>query len=121
MLPKMRKESESAIAANPGGPSAPRAPFLQSWLLKALVNFIVANNQVQSMLHQYYAANHITFQSMNIVECCEFHDLLLLLWEDLQDKDIPHRTKIRESTITTWKLWFVGLKSELVVSTTNFF
>ena len=121
MLPKMRKESENAIAANPGGPSAPRAPFSQSRLLKALVNFIVANDQVQSMLHQYYAANHITFQSMNIVECCEFCDLLLLLREDLQDKDIPHRTKIRESIITAWKSWFVGLKSELAVSTTNFF
>ena len=121
MLPKMRKESKSAIAANPGGPSAPHTPFSQSRLLKVLVNFIVADDQVQSMLHQYYAANHITFQSMNVVECHEFCNLLLLLWEDLQDKDIPHRTKICESIITAWKSWFVGLKSELAVSTTNFF
>jgi len=121
MLPKMRKDAESTIGDNPGSPNTPRPPFSQSQLLKALVNFIVADDQVWSMPHQYIAINHITLQSMNIVECREFRNLLLLLREDLQDKDIPHRTKIRESIITAWKLWFLGLKSELAVSTTNFF
>jgi hypothetical protein len=121
MLPKMRKAAESAICDNPGGPSTPRPPFSQSQLLKVLVNFIVADDQVRIIPHQYIVVNHITFQSINVVECREFRDLLLLLREDLQDKDIPHRTKIRESIITAWKSWFLGLKSELAVSTTNFF
>jgi hypothetical protein len=83
MLPKMRKAAKSAIGDNPGGPSAPHPPFSQSQLLKALVNFIVADDQIRFMPHQYIAVNHITFQSINIVECCEFRDLLLLLHEDL--------------------------------------
>ena len=121
MLPKMRKATESAIGDNPGSPSTPCPSFSQSQLLKALVNFIVADDQVRFMPYQYIAVNHITFQSINIVECHEFHDLLLLLREDLQDKDIPHCTKIHESIIMAWKSWFLGLKSELVVSTTNLF
>jgi hypothetical protein len=120
MLPKMRKDAESTIGDNPGGPNTPHLPFSQSQLLKVLVNFIVADDQVWSMPHQYIAINHITLQSMNIVECRKFRNLLLLR-EELQDKDIPHRTKIRESIITARKSWFLGLKSELAVSTTNFF
>jgi hypothetical protein len=121
MLPRMKKEIESAIANNqPGGPGASRPPFSQSQLLKAIVSFVVADDQVQSMPHQYYTANHITFQSINVVECPEFRDLLLLLREDLHDRQIPHRTKIREAIITAWKSWFISLKSELAVRITFF-
>jgi len=33
-----------------------------------------------------------------------------LLWDDLQEKDIPHRTKLHEAIITMWKSWFISLK-----------
>ena len=108
---------EKAIVDNQAGPNAPRTPFSAGQLLNAMVNFIVANNQVSSMTCQYYTTNHIVFESINVVECCEFRDLLLLLREDLIDKDIPHCTKIRESIITAWQSWFIGLKSKLSVST----
>ena len=49
------------------------------------------------------------------MECHEFRNLLLLLWEDLEEKDIPHRTKLREAIITAWQSWFTGLKRELAV------
>lgn len=52
------------------------------------------------------------------MECPEFRRLLLLLRADLQDKDIPHRTKIREAIVTAWKTWFTSLKRELAVSLT---
>lgn len=62
MLLKMRKNMESAISDNQfGGSGTPCPPFLQSKLLKVMVNFVVADDQVQSMLHQYYAANYIKF------------------------------------------------------------
>ena len=54
-------------------------------------------------------------QSINIIECKEFRNLLLLLCMDLQDKDIPHRTKICEAIIKAWETWFQRLKQELVV------
>jgi len=49
------------------------------------------------------------------MECHEFRNLLLLLWEDLEEKDIPHHTKLREAIITAWQSWFTGLKRELAV------
>lgn len=55
------------------------------------------------------------FQSIRVVNCPEFRDLLLLLREDLQDNAIPHRTKLRESIIKTWRLWFDILKKDLAV------
>jgi hypothetical protein len=59
---------------------------------------------------------HEPQQSLNIVECREFCDLLRLLREDLREQDIPHRTKIREAIILAWKDYFVRLKRELAVS-----
>jgi hypothetical protein len=39
----------------------------------------------------------------------------------LQEKDIPHHTKIREAIITTWKSWFTDMKRDLVVCINNLF
>jgi hypothetical protein len=41
-----------------------------------------------------------------------------MLREDLRDKDIPHRTKIREAIIVAWKEYFASLKLELAVCAT---
>jgi hypothetical protein len=55
------------------------------------------------------------------MECPEFRRLLLLLRGDLQDKDIPHRMKIREAIVTAWKTWFTSLKRDFTVSLTLIF
>jgi len=55
------------------------------------------------------------------MECHEFQDLLLLLCEDLQDKDIPHCMKVCKTVITAWKSWFTILKCEFAVGLTNQF
>ena len=55
------------------------------------------------------------------MECREFRNLLLLLQEDLQEKDIPHQTKLREAIVTAWKSWFITLKCDLAVGVTNQF
>ena len=54
-------------------------------------------------------------QSINVVECREFRDLLLLLCGDLKDSDIPHRTKLREAIIKAWRVYFESLKADLKV------
>jgi len=82
----------------PGEPGVFRTKFTQQAFLEHLINFIIADDQ-----------------SLNVVECPEFRQLLLLLREDLQDKDIPRRTKIRESIIKTWHAYFKVLKEELAV------
>jgi hypothetical protein len=46
--------------------------------------------------------------------------LLLMLRENLRERDIPHRTKIREAIIVAWKDYFATLKLELAVSAAIF-
>ncbi|KAF8574605.1 hypothetical protein K439DRAFT_1624193 [Ramaria rubella] len=64
--------------------------------IKHLVNFIVANDP-----------------SINVIECCEFHSLLLLLHEGLKDSNILHRSKLHEEILKAWEHWFAQLKVEL--------
>src|ERR1700729_3507920 len=52
------------------------------------------------------------------MECREFRNLLLLLREDLQEKDIPHRTKRPGAIVTGWNSWFISLKCNLAVGVT---
>ncbi|KAF8505006.1 hypothetical protein JB92DRAFT_2833181 [Gautieria morchelliformis] len=65
----------------------------------ALVNWIVADDQ-----------------SINVVECPEFRDLLLLLQESMLSCDIPHRTAIWSLIGKAWEHNFTELKKELAQS-----
>jgi hypothetical protein len=81
---------------------------------------ISSNSLLQMTKYSHYfrlfiLANSIVAQAIHVVECPEFRSLLLLLREDLQEKDIPHRTKIRESIIKAWQAWFTSLKKDLAV------
>ena len=79
------------------------------------MEFIIADDQVRIILHYLCGISDLCYQSLNVVECPEFHQLLLLLRQDLQDKDIPQRTKIREAIIRAWQVYFITLKRDLVV------
>ncbi|KAF8834092.1 hypothetical protein BDN67DRAFT_1016868 [Paxillus ammoniavirescens] len=84
-LPPRHSEALSMNSANPSDhPLIP--PFSLEQLHDHLVAFIVADDQ-----------------SLNVVECKEFRQLLLLLHQDLKDSQIPHRTKIREDIISAWQ------------------
>lgn len=63
-----------------------------------------------------YFASLTSSQSINVMECPEFRSLLLVLRPELADKDIPRRTKLRESVIKAWEAWFNILKEDLSVS-----
>jgi hypothetical protein len=78
-------------------------PFSLPIFHKFLVNFIVADDQ-----------------SLNVIEVQEFRNLLLLLREDLKDKDIPRRTKIKKEIIQAWQDYFVVLKQDLAVRSPMF-
>lgn len=49
------------------------------------------------------------------MECPEFRSLLLLLRPKMADKDIPHRSKVRETVLKLFESWFQSLKNELSV------
>jgi len=93
----------------------PYAPFSPNVFLEVLVQWIVADDQVRHFLTPPQSLISV-IQSIYIVEGCEFRNLLLCLWEGLEDKDIPHRTQIRTSIIRHFKEYYNVLKEKLVVS-----
>lgn len=117
-LPKLKKEKEASLIASrsqdPSGQVRPRKPFSPETFLQVLISFVVADDQVRCAVFSI-SLLLILFQSINVMECPEFRNLLLLLRPDLADKDIPHRTKLRESIIKAWKTWFESLKKDLSV------
>ena len=117
-LPKLKKEKEASLIASrsqdPSGQVRPRKPFSPETFLQVLISFVVVDDQVRCAVFSILLLL-ILFQSINVMECPEFRNLLLLLRPDLADKDIPHRTKLRESIIKAWKTWFESLKKDLSV------
>ena len=89
--------------------------FSQRVFLSQIINFVVANDQVHRNQCHIFCSYFVTAQSINIVKCPEFHSLLLLLQEDLQEKDIPHCTKLCEAIIMAWEVWFKTLKGDLAI------
>ncbi|KIK21006.1 hypothetical protein PISMIDRAFT_12527 [Pisolithus microcarpus 441] len=53
-------------------------------------------------------------QSINVIECPKFRHLILLLRQDLQETDIPCRTKLHELILEAWRDYFRILKQDLV-------
>lgn len=49
------------------------------------------------------------------MDCPEFRLLLFLLRSDLKESAIPHRTKLRELVIESWREEFQVLKDDLAV------
>ncbi|KAJ7576100.1 hypothetical protein C8J56DRAFT_800748 [Mycena floridula] len=86
----------SGPAETPG--QRDRTAFSLSGLHKHLVAFIVADDQ-----------------SLNVIECPEFRQLLLFMREKLEDHDIPHRTHLRKLIIDTWLTYFAKLQADLAV------
>jgi len=56
------------------------------------------------------------FQSLRVVECPEFRQIILLTNSNIRDEDIPRRTKVREAVLEAWVNWFQKFKKELQVS-----
>ena len=54
-------------------------------------------------------------QSLNVIECPEFRQLILLLRSNLNDSQVPRRTKIRELVLQAWSQYFQALRRSLAV------
>ena len=59
--------------------------------------------------------SQLVLKSLNIVECCKFWVLLLLLQNDLKESMILHHTKLCELIIEAWKHDFQVLNLDLAV------
>lgn len=93
----------------------PREKFSLPTFHQYLVNFITSDDQVGADCRLIDDPLTIFHQSINVVESPYFRRLLLLLRESLQEKDIPHRTKMRELIMESWEDYIVTLKEELAV------
>jgi hypothetical protein len=66
------------------------------------------------LLHQFLTA--LLPQLINVIECPEFWNLLLLLQSNLHNTMIPHRTKVHQLILEAWSNSFEFLKVDLKVS-----
>ena len=114
-LPSLRATSEAPSDSQLGSNVQSRTPFSIKAFRTHLTELIVADDQVGIILHYLCDISDLCYQSMNLLERPEFRRFILLLREDLQDKDIPRRTKIREAIISAWQAYFITLKRDLGV------
>ena len=60
-------------------------------------------------------------QSINVVDCPELQALLLFIGAELQEKDIPHRTKLAELIMERFHIEYKKILEELEVHFSFFF
>jgi hypothetical protein len=86
--------------------SQSRKPFTQEGFEDAIIDFIVADDQVCIDLLcdplVPFILILIHYQSLNVIECPELRSIFLMLREELQDSDIPHRATIRRRIMQLW-------------------
>ncbi|KAI6100378.1 hypothetical protein EDD17DRAFT_1768156 [Pisolithus thermaeus] len=98
LAPPPRPDDELPVFSGPRPPplGAGLLPFSISALHCYLVRFIMADDQ-----------------SLNVIECPEFCELILLLHQDLRNSDIPHHMKLHELIIDAWREYFIILKRNM--------
>ncbi|KAI5991329.1 hypothetical protein EDC04DRAFT_2911606 [Pisolithus marmoratus] len=79
-----------------GDPGVDLPDFSIQGLHEFLVNFIISNDQ-----------------AIYVMECPQFHWLILYLHQDLWDTDIPHHTKTHKLVLQCWQEHFMQLRVEL--------
>ena len=115
LLPEEVSEARSKAASEASGlRSQPEVKFNLPSFHQALLKFIVADDQVSELSFLTFSTVMCNHQSLNIVECPEFRQLLLL-HGNLKDSDIPHRTRLRELLLQAWKEYFQELRSNFAV------
>lgn len=108
------RASATADKENSGGRSLLPA-YSKEEFHKYLIAFIVADDQVRHSSMSRPIPS-LPEQSINLMECREFRDLLLFLRESLCDSDIPHRNYLRNKIMGTWGQYIASLTKELGVS-----
>lgn len=118
-LPGLVSQARSQSAKEASASQVRRSgEFSQQKFHEHLLKFIVADDQVCDICVFFSCSLRLCFlvpnhKSLNVVECPEFRQLLLLLRSDLKDTDIPRRTKQRELLLQAWKEYFQVLRSNL--------
>lgn len=84
-------------------------------LLKRIAKFIVADDQVLFFGVIYGIFYLLSLQSLRVIECPEFRDMLLYACHEIEDTDIVKRDSIRSLIINSNARYFKQLKKDLSV------
>ena len=76
-----------------------------------LAAFIAADDQVRFLCNVSALPLNLS-KSLNVVECPEFRNLLLLLRESLRDTDIPHQSQTHNNIINLWLQSFSVMQTQ---------
>ncbi|KDQ06613.1 hypothetical protein BOTBODRAFT_91089, partial [Botryobasidium botryosum FD-172 SS1] len=79
-------------------PTLKQEPFSQDGFLQRLARWVVVDDQ-----------------SINVVEGAEFRDLLLFISTELEDTDIPHRTKLTQLIFERYNLEYNAIVKDLAL------
>lgn len=83
--------------------------------LDRLMKYIVVDDQVCAVSNIVLKADYLT-QAYRIVDNPFFRELLMYSsWGRLEEKDIPHRTKMRDLILNAYHVEYEALKTELKV------
>jgi hypothetical protein len=114
-------QARSQAASDASGLQARQDEFNEETFHRGLLNFIIADDQVRDFWFFYVHYAQLVPQSLNVIECPEFRQLVLLLRSDLNDSQVPRRTKIRELVLQAWSQYFQVLRHDLAVCLTMSF
>lgn len=92
-----------------------REEFSLPVFYEKLAKWIAVDDQASVLVHIFIAKTYGYFQSLDVVDCPELRDLLLFIGTELDDKDIPHRTKLSEIITTQFKAEYAKMVLEIQV------
>lgn len=98
--------------------STQREPFLLETFHEKVVCWVTVDDQVSfCLLDSGMTWSHFSaIQSINVVGCPELRELLLYIGHDIQDKDIPHRTKLMELILKQYEIHWHEMTCEMKVN-----
>jgi hypothetical protein len=96
---------------------APKIPqYTKAGLLEYIVELIVCEDEVSTKLFVNKLFHYQRFQAFQLVDKEPFRRLLKYLRPNLPDRDIPHRTKLKDSIMQRASLAMDTIKERLAVS-----
>lgn len=98
-------------------PGEEREAFSLQGFYERLLRWIAADDQVHIFFNNMLPSFvYPLSQSIDVIDSRELRDLLLFIGADLQDRDIPHRTKLSEMIMSRFKLEHSKMVEEISVS-----
>jgi hypothetical protein len=106
--------------SNKNSPTGDRETFTLDGFYHRLTKWVAVDDQVHnynlSPYRQIFILTELySSQSIDVINCPELRDLLLYIGAQLEDSDIPHRTKLGELITARFKLEYANMVQDIAV------